>query len=52
MTDRLAHLSRLKQWLDAFRPPPAAVLKELRRLYAVDGNTLTQTETELVIGKG
>lgn len=59
--DDLQTLDRLKTWLDAFRPLPAAVVQELRQRYqvrytyhsnALEGNTLTQSETELVLTKG
>jgi Fic family protein len=54
-------ISLAKSWLDAFRPLPRDVLAELQHLFdvrltyhsnAIEGNTLTQSETELVIDKG
>lgn len=59
--DDLQLLDRLKTWLDAFRPLPTAVVQELRQRYqvrftyhsnALEGNTLTQSETELVLTTG
>jgi Fic family protein len=58
---RLAELTRAKQWLDAFRPLPPAIVEELRSRYdvrltyhstAIEGNTLTQSETQVVLEKG
>lgn len=60
-TDRLEALSRAKAWLDAFRPLPSAVQDELKHRYevsftynstAIEGNTLTLSETQIVIEKG
>lgn len=57
----LAQLETLKGWMDSFRPFPASVVAELKHLYnvrftyhsnALEGNTLTQSETELVLEKG
>jgi Fic family protein len=54
-------LERAQEWLAAMRPLPAEVLAELRRRYevrlthhstAIEGNTLTQSETEIVLEKG
>ncbi len=59
--EQLAQIDRLKAWLDSFRPLPADVLLELKQRYdvrltytsnAIEGNTLTQSETELVLAKG
>ena len=59
--ERLATLAQAKAWLDAFRPLPAEVTEELRHLYevrltyhstAIEGNTLTQSETQIVLEKG
>lgn len=61
MTDRFQELTRAKEWLDAFRPLSADVAEELRHRYevrltyhstAIEGNTLTQSETQIVIEKG
>jgi Fic family protein len=60
-SENLQTLDRLKAWLDAFRPLPAAVVQELRQRYrvrftyhsnALEGNTLSQSETELVLTTG
>ncbi len=57
----LQRIDQLKTWVDAFRPLPAAVVNELRQRYqvrftyhsnALEGNTLTQSETELVLTRG
>lgn len=57
----LQSLHQLKTWLDAFRPLPPTVVSELRERYrvrftyhsnALEGNTLTQSETELVLTTG
>lgn len=57
----LAALDTLKSWLDSFRPLPPAVVAELKQLYtvrltyhsnAIEGNTLTQHETEMVLSHG
>ena len=57
----LAELSSLKAWLQAMRPLPADVTEELSHRYevalthhstAIEGNTLTQSETQIVIEKG
>ncbi|HYE73261.1 MAG TPA: Fic family protein [Blastocatellia bacterium] len=61
LTEKLQQLDKLKGWLDSFRPFPAAIVEELKKLYdvrftyhsnAIEGNTLTQSETEMVIEKG
>jgi Fic family protein len=61
LSDELAQIDRLKEWLDGFRPFPPDAVAELRRLYevrftyhsnAIEGNTLTQSETEMVLEKG
>ena len=61
ITERLQQIDRLKGWLDEFRPLPGSVVAELKKLYdvrftynsnAIEGNTLTQSETELVLEKG
>lgn len=57
----IAALDTLKSWLDSFRPLPPAVVAELKQLYtvrltyhsnAIEGNTLTQHETEMVLSHG
>lgn len=57
----IAHLDRLKAWLDSFRPLPPTVVAELRSRFdvqftynsnAIEGNTLTLSETEMVIRAG
>ena len=54
-------IDKLKGWLDSFRPLSPIIVAELKKLYdvqftynsnAIEGNTLTQTETELVLSKG
>lgn len=54
---KLEKIDRLKGWLDGFRPFEPAIVAELKKLYdvrftyhsnAIEGNTLTQSETELV----
>lgn len=61
MEDIVARIERMKQALDALRPIPARSLRRLRRWFdieltytsnAIEGNTLTAVETELVIDKG
>lgn len=63
MTDRLKleQIDILKAWLDGFRPLDPMIVAELKKLYdvqftyhsnAIEGNTLTQSETELVLTKG
>jgi len=58
---KLAQINTLKQWLDGFRPFEPEILAELKQIYdvrftynsnAIEGNTLTQSETELVLTKG
>lgn len=58
---RLEELDTLKSWLDSFRPLPPGVAAELQKFYtvnltyhsnAIEGNTLTQSETELVLSHG
>lgn len=58
---QLAQLNQLKDWLDHFRPLSGPVLAELKQRYdvqftynsnAIEGNTLTQSETELVLSQG
>ena len=61
LTNRLDELSRYKDRLDAYRPFSAEVTAELRERFtvrlthpstAIEGNTLTQSETQIVIEKG
>ncbi|MCT7975781.1 Fic family protein [Laspinema olomoucense] len=58
---KLEQIDKLKSWLDGFRPFEPMMLAELKQLYdvrftynsnAIEGNTLTQSETELVLTKG
>jgi Fic family protein len=58
---RLQQIDQLKTWLDSFRPLPPILVSELKKLYdvkftynsnAIEGNTLTQSETELVLKTG
>jgi Fic family protein len=59
--EQLVQINQLKALLDSFRPLSAAVLAELKQRYdvrftydsnAIEGNTLTQSETELVLSQG
>ncbi|GAB4457422.1 MAG: Fic family protein [Armatimonadaceae bacterium] len=61
LTGILQQLDKLKGWLDYFRPFPASVVAELKKFYdvrytyhsnAIEGNTLSQSETEMVLEKG
>ena len=61
LSDKLQQLDKLKSWLDSFRPLPPTVVAELKKLYdvrftynsnAIEGNTLTQSETALVLETG
>ncbi len=61
LTAKRAQVDKLKRWLDSFRPLPSAVVAELKQLFdvrftynsnAIEGNTLTQSETQLVLEKG
>lgn len=58
---KLERIDKLKAWLDGFRPFDSTLVTELKKLYdvrftynsnAIEGNTLTQSETELVLTKG
>jgi Fic family protein len=58
---KLEQIDQLKSWLDDFRPFESKIVTELKKLYdvrftynsnAIEGNTLTQSETELVLTKG
>jgi hypothetical protein len=60
-SEEIQSIHQLKTWLDAFRPLPPAVVSELRQRClvrftyhsnALEGNTLTQSETELVLTTG
>jgi Fic family protein len=57
----LQQLDKLKSWLDSFRPFPPTVIDEMKKYYdvnftyhsnAIEGNTLTKSETQLVLEKG
>lgn len=59
--EKLAKVDQLKVWLDSFRPLASDVVAELKKHYdvkftynsnAIEGNTLTQSETEMVLEKG
>lgn len=61
LTEKYAQVDKLKGWLDSFRPLPSMVVAELKQLFdvrftynsnALEGNTLTQSETQLVLEKG
>lgn len=61
VSEKLQLLDKLKSWLDSFRPFPPDVVGELKKLYdvrftyhsnAIEGNTLTQSETEMILEKG
>ncbi|MDJ0800979.1 MAG: Fic family protein [Calothrix sp. MO_167.B12] len=58
---KLEQIDKLKAWLDDFRPFEPTMVSELKKIYdvrftynsnAIEGNTLTQSETELVLTKG
>ncbi len=58
---KIKELDKLKGWLDSFRPLEPLVVQEMKKNYdvrftynsnAIEGNTLTQNETELVLEKG
>lgn len=58
---KIQQVDKLKSWLDSFRPLPYEVVAELKKYYdvnftynsnAIEGNTLTQSETEMVLEKG
>lgn len=57
----IPHLDRLKSLLDSFRPLPPSVVAELKSRFdvrftynsnAIEGNTLTQNETEMIVRSG
>jgi Fic family protein len=61
LQNKFQQVDRLKLWLDSFRPLPPTVVAELKKLYdvrftynsnAIEGNTLTQSETALVLETG
>ena len=61
MNISLADLTTAQKWLQELRPLPPEVVEELRHRYevslthhstAIEGNTLTQSETQIVIEKG
>ncbi len=61
VAETLQQINKLKSWLDSFRPFPPTVIAELKKLYdvrftyhsnAIEGNTLTQSETEMILEKG
>jgi len=61
ITQKLIEIDKLKFWLDSFRPLPFEVVTELKRRNdvrftynsnAIEGNTLTQLETEMVLSSG
>lgn len=61
ISEKLQQVDKLKGWLESFRPLPLTVVAELKKLYdvkfiynsnAIEGNTLTQSETALVLETG
>lgn len=61
LSEKPQQVDKLKGWLDSFRPLPPIVIAELKKLYdvkftynsnAIEGNTLTQNETALVLETG
>lgn len=61
LDEKLQQVDKLKSWLDSFRPLSPTLVAELKKLYdvrftyhsnAIEGNTLTQRETELVLETG
>lgn len=61
MSEKLEELDKLKIQIDSFRPFPPVVVAELKKFYdvrftynsnAIEGNTLTQSETEMVLEHG
>lgn len=60
LSEKLQQVDKLKGWLDSFRPLPLTVVAELKKVYdvntynsnAIEGNTLTQSETALVLESG
>ncbi|MBF0258721.1 MAG: Fic family protein [Desulfamplus sp.] len=58
---KLKEIDKLKNWFDSFRPLDPSVVQEMKKFYdvkftynsnAIEGNTLTQSETEMVLEKG
>jgi hypothetical protein len=58
---QLAGIDILHSWLNAFRPLPSPLVEELQKFYtvsltyhsnAIEGNTLSQSETEMVLAHG
>lgn len=61
LPEQLEALGIFKMWLDGFRPLSSAITEELRQFYtvsltyhsnAIEGNTLSQSETEMVLSQG
>ncbi|WP_223300783.1 hypothetical protein [Phormidium nigroviride] len=61
ISEKLPQVDRLKAWLDSFRPLSPTMVAELKKFYdvrftyhsnAIEGNTLTQRETALVLETG
>jgi fido (protein-threonine AMPylation protein) len=61
MDRKRARISRLKNWVDSFRPLPPAVVESMKEYYdvfytynsnAIEGNTLSMSETQLVLEYG
>ena len=61
LAEKLQRIDQLKGWLDSFRPLPVSIVAELKKLYdvrftynsnAIEGNTLTQSETALILESG
>ncbi len=58
---KFKEIDKLKSWFDSFRPLDPSVVQEMKKFYdvkftfnsnAIEGNTLTQSETEMVLEKG
>lgn len=61
MTDILKEIDKLQEEINAFRPLPAGMVKQLKEYYrvgltftsnALEGNSLTETETKIVLEDG
>ncbi|MDM8552583.1 Fic family protein [Desulfobacterales bacterium HSG2] len=61
LKEKIREIDKLKKWLDYFRPLESDVVQEMKKYYdvkftynsnAIEGNTLTQSETEIVLEKG
>ncbi len=61
IAEKLVEIDKLKGGLDGFRPLPAGVVVELKALFdvrftfnsnAIEGNMLSQSETQLVLERG